>query len=78
MSAWLDKVSSNIFEGVKINRLRRLPGGDAYVIILQRCCSTASQMDLYVKAKAIVSLLMRSARNMKCLSWQSQFCANCV
>jgi len=36
MSAWLDKVSSNIFEGVKINRLRRLPSGDAYVIIFAK------------------------------------------
>lgn len=36
MSAWLDKVSGNIFEGVKINRIRRLPGGDAYVIIFAK------------------------------------------
>ena len=36
MSIWLEKVGNNILESARINRIRKLPGGDTYVIVFMK------------------------------------------
>ena len=36
MHIWLSNIKTNILESARINRLRKLPNGDAYVIILMK------------------------------------------
>lgn len=36
MSIWLEKVGNNILENARINRIRKLPGGDTYVIVFMK------------------------------------------